>query len=176
MQDARAPVTAASKRSLTATAALLCLLSAPVLAATGLDAICDRGAEHVDQHEIDDFSIEPVDHSLTSRIASRISSEHDIGGGDEDEQEVLPVAAREQEILRRIFDEPVNSAADEPLMSSETSEEVETPIIEERSADVADTDLDDPNSGDSMMPGIRLPDTTPEETLRYRRQMFRTDI
>lgn len=172
MQDARAPVAAASKRSLTATAALLCFLSAPVLAATGLDLICDQSAGDVDQHAIDDLSIEKIEHSLTSRI----TSENDLGSGAEAEQEILPVAARQQEILRRIFDEPVTNVADEPLPNSETSEEIDAPLIEERSADVADSDLTDQESGDSLMPGIRLPSATPEETLRYRRQMFRTDI
>ena len=171
MQDARAPVTAASRRSLAATAALL-LLSAPVLAATGLDVMCDRSAGPVDQHAIDDLSIETIDRTLTSRITGG----HDLGGGDEDAQEVLPVASREQEILRRIFDEPITNAADESVLSSQTSEDTDAPRIEERSADVADTDLADQEPTDSLLPGIRLPDTTPEETLRYRRQMFRTDI
>ncbi|MDJ0908393.1 MAG: hypothetical protein QNI99_04340 [Woeseiaceae bacterium] len=167
MQDARAPETAASKGSLTATAALLLFLSAPVLAATGLDVICDENADRIDH-----LTIDTIDHPLTSRI----TGESEIGGGEEQEPELLPVAVREQEILRRIFDEPVTKVEEELPSSSDASAEVETPIIEERSADVAETDTADRDARDSLLPGIRLPDATPEETRRYRRQMFRTDI
>ena len=172
MQDAKAPVTAASRGSLTAAAALLFFLSAPVLAATGLDVICDDSAESVDVHSIDDLSIDTIDHSLTSRI----TSESDAGGGDKPEPELLPVAVREQEILRRIFDEPVTNAEDDVPNSSDVTDEVETPVTEERSADLADADATDRESRSTLLPGIRLPDATPEETRRYRRQMFRTDI
>ncbi len=172
MQDARAPAIAARRGSLSATAALLCFLSAPALAATGLDVICDQSAEHVDVHAIDDLSIDTIEHSITSRI----TSESDIGGGEEQEPEMLPVAVREQEILRRIFDEPVTNTDDDVPNSSDATDEVDTPIIEERSADVAETDAGDQDVRDSLLPGIRLPDATPEETRRYRRQMFRTDI
>ena len=170
MQDAKAPVTAATRCSITATAALL-FLSAPVLAATGLDVICDESAEHVDNHTAD-FSIETIDHSLTSRI----TGEEEFGGGEEEPVEILPTAVREQEILRRIFDEPVSNVATESSSINEDSEDADTPKIEERSADVADTDLADQEATDSLLPVIRLPDATPEETRRYRRQMFRTDI
>ena len=172
MQDAKAPVTAASRGSLTAAAALLCFLSAPVLAATGLDVICEDSADSVDVHNIDNLSIDTIDHSLTSRI----TSESDIGGGDEPEPELLPVAAREQEILRRIFDEPVTNVEEDVPNSSDASAEIETPMIEERSADVAETDATDREYRDTLLPGIRLPASTAEETQRYRRQMFRTDI
>lgn len=174
MQDAKAPVTAAMKGSITATAALLCFLSAPVSAATGLDVLCNhhRSADHVDAHGIGDLSIDTIDHSLTSRI----TGESDIGGGEEQEAELLPVAVREQEILRRIFDETVTNAEEDAPNSSDASAEVETPMIDDRSADVAETDLTDRDSGESLMPGIRLPNATAEETRRYRRQMFRTDI
>ena len=171
MQDAKAPVTAASKRSIAATAALL-LLSAPVLAATGLDVLCERSAEHVDRHALDELSLDTIDHALNSRI----TSEDELGGGDDEAQEILPAGIREQEILRRIFDEPVSNAATESASSSEAPADVNAPQIEERSADVADTDLSDQEAVDSLLPGIRLPDATPEETRRYRRQMFRTDI
>ena len=167
MQDARAPETAASKGSLTATAALLFFLSAPVLAATGLDVICDENTDRISH-----LSIDTIDHPLTSRIAA----EDEMGGGEEQEPELLPVAVREQEILRRIFDEPVTTGEEELPSSSDASAEVETPMIEERSADVAETDTTDRDVRDSLLPGIRLPDATPEETRRYRRQMFRTDI
>ncbi len=171
MQDAKAPLKAAPRGSLTA-ATLLLFLSAPVLAATGLDVICPDSADQVDAHSIDDLSIDTIDHSLTSRI----TSEEEIGGGEEAEPELLPVAVREQEILRRIFDEPIANAEDDVPNSSDASTETETPVIEDRSADVAETDVTERDARDSLLPGIRLPDATPEETRRYRRQMFRTDI
>ncbi len=171
MQDAKAPVTAASKGSLTATAALLCFLSAPVLAATGLGVICDE-TDQVDAHSIDGLNIDTIDHTLTSRI----TGEEEIGGGDEPEPELLPVAAREQEILRLIFDEPVTNVEEDVPNSSDESAEIDPPAIDDRSADVAETDVTDQEVRDSLLPGIRLPDATPEETRRYRRQMFRTDI
>ena len=172
MQDVKAPVTAPSRSTLTATAALLCFLSAPVLAAAGLDVLCDKSADHVDTHAIDHLSIDTVEHSLTNRI----TSEQPLGGAEEDVRELLPMAPREEEILRRIFDEPASEYVTESSSSSEDGDEADTPLIEERSADVADTDLIDQDAADTLLPGIRLPDATPEETRRYRRQMFRTDI
>ena len=173
MQNAKAPSAAAAKGSLTATTALLCLLSAPVLAATGLDGICDDSAEYGDTHDLGDLNIETIDSPLTSRIAS----EHELaGGGGEDEMEILPTAKREQEILRRIFDEPVPKASDDAISSADAADEIETPRIEERSADIADTDPVDSDTSNPLLPGVRLPDAAPEDMHRYRRQMFRTDI
>ena len=176
MQDARAPKIAAPRGSLTA-AALLCFLSAPVLAATGIDVICDKSAEHVDAHSIDDLNLDTIDHSaIDQSLTSRITGEGDIGGSDAEEPEMMPVAVRQQEILRRIFDEPVSNVEDDVPNSSDATTESETPLLEERSADVAETDVTDRAPRDSLLPGIRLPNATPEETQRYRRQMFRTDI
>ncbi len=162
---------AAARRSLTATAGLLCLVSAPLLAATGLDVICDQSAQHVDSHAADDLNIETVDHGLTNAITEDSDL---LGGGSDDESEILAMSAREEEILRRIFDETSTDYVED---TADGAENVKNSVIdsatEERSAGTEPAAQED---SDSAMPAIRLPDSTPEAMLRYRRQMFRTDI
>ncbi len=170
MQDARAPNRAATKGSLTATAGLLCLLSAPLLAATGVDIICDQSARHVDSHAVDDLNIETVDHGITNAI----TADSDLsGGGSDEEAEVLALSAREEEILRRIFDETVADFGDN---SADSDDDIDTTSVEEQSDDITDTEPAVQEDSDTDLPAIRLPDSTAEGMLRYRRQMFRTDI
>lgn len=169
MHETRAPATAARKGRLIATIALLCFVSAPASASTQIDADNSSRADHVDRRAIDQLSIDAIELSLSSRVTSGDAS-------DEPEPELLPIAVREQEILRRIFDEPLSDTETEIPNSSDLSDDIRPPVIDDRSADVVETDANNQETRSDLLPAIRLPEATPEETRRYRRQMFRTDI
>ena len=159
-----------------ATALLLAFCCAPVLAATSLP--CDEAADRPRSLEVraldmadPDLTISVTDHGITTTIVVQPA-------GDEirKPQRIVDrsIAPRANTILRQIFDESYSaSELDElrPASAPEAKSIAELTMPDDRAEPAAD-------GSDSELPSLDadLPGVSEDETLRYRRQMFRTDI
>ena len=142
----------------------------PALAATGTN--CDQGAESPPLPEpgTGALSFEVVEHTVSSHDApGRLSVDGSAEpGGSSLEPEQGP--PRVETLLRRIFDETRLRA---PALTES----------EERIAPMAIDKLDSANSTSAESgevqdaePGPHLPGVSRDELLRFKRQMYRTDI
>lgn len=138
--------------------ALLLAFAAPAFASSGIDSLCTHRAEQhaaVDDHEL---MLEVVDHGPVETLSEAPPAEPP-----------LPGRPSESTILRRIFDETPASSDDEVAATEDAIESL--PRISEPAADASETDAED-----ALTPVLRLPDASDDVMLRYRREMFRTDI
>lgn len=142
-----------------ASLALLLALVAPALASSGIDSLCTHRAEQhatTDDHEL---MLEVVDHGPVETLSEAAPVEPPVPG-----------RITESTILRRIFDEAPPASSEPEADSGEDGLET-LPPISEPSADASETE-----AADGLVPVLRLPDASDEDMLRYRREMFRTDI
>jgi hypothetical protein len=176
LQETTSAVKSARPAGALAAAMLLALYCAPVLAASGID--CDRATDRPKTLEIaapdltdPDLTITVTDHSMTSEA---LDDTVNIDVTAPSLALAPEMAPRADMILRRIFDESYSSAELdelEPASATDAKSIAELalpPNSGQGSTDTSDSELP---SLDADLPGI-----SEDETLRYRRQMFRTDI
>ncbi len=159
-----------------AAALLLSFYCAPLLAATSLP--CDKAAKQPDTLEVrklditnPDLTIAVTDHGLSpSVVIESIASEQRLAR----RFSTPAIAPRANAILKQIFDESYSAAELDELQPATASdaksiaELAPPPAPAEPAAESDDAELP---ALDADLPGV-----SEEETLRYRRQMFRTDI
>ena len=149
-------------------AAALLLCSAPALAATGNQGLCKK------------LTLETVDLAASGLDpSSRIDSDtlEAAGSGSA----ANPLTPKAETILREIFDEAVaeDQETDEPAAITSPNAapiaELTAPVIREQTRDI---DASDAAEADAESESIdaRVPGLSDEQLLRYRRQMYRTDI
>ncbi|MDJ0940635.1 MAG: hypothetical protein QNJ00_12820 [Woeseiaceae bacterium] len=151
---------------------LLSLCCAPVSAASGVDVLCDR-SDPLASLDIQpgQLAIDIVDHGAAPALPN-VLIETESEGGEPPETDARSLAPRADTILRRIFDESyAESELDDlkPAMTPDAKSIVELTVpIDEEAADAESVEAP---ALDAELPGV-----PEEELLRYRRQMFRTDI
>lgn len=153
---------------------VLAAITSPALAATGADTRCDQAVESpaLPDATAGTLSIEVVEHTASGRVTPgqlSVDGSTDDGGAG---LEPNPGPPRVEVLLRRIFDEtrlrepgqaePEPDARMAPL-AIDKSEPAEVPVSESPDAD------DDPAE-----PGD--PDWSQDDLIRFKRQMYRTDI
>ena len=147
----------------------------PALAATGADTRCDQSvdsAQMPDAHN-NNLTLEVVDHMATDSLAAgqlSIDSALEDGGSAAPSTDDPP---RVEALLRKIFDET-------QLYTPEVSSPED---VDERSAPLAVNKTD---NGEEQTPSgsrdvaneiaPRLPGVSGDELLRFKQQMYRTDI
>ena len=150
---------------------LLSVCCAPLLAATGVD--CDQAAALPDSIDISkpDLSVTTVaEHTVTSPMSEPRDGEQ----LRRPSASTVSLAPRAETILRRIFDESYSSTdLDQLAPASATGAK----SIAELTAPAEATESSNEEK-DAELPALDadLPGMSEDETLRYRRQMFRTDI
>lgn len=151
-----------------ATVLVLGAWACPSLAATGSDARCDQSLDQPPMSPADsgDLAIQVIDHgtaTATDDLAVEETGADPAGGSKGPRVEVM---------LRRIFDE---ARARQPgLPQLEFAEDRNAPLA----VDQADG-IEEPAAVLEAEPAesaTELPGFSADELLRYRRQMFRTDI
>ena len=153
----------------TAAALLLGLFCAPALASSGFSTMCEK------------LHLETVDLATSSTIdpTSRIDSESTDAA--DTQPAIIALTPNAETILREIFDEtiPEGQVANDPAPVTSPKAapiaELTAPAVQEQRRDIeakeeADADRD-VQSIDTRVPGL-----SDDELLRYRRQMYRTDI
>ena len=151
---------------------LLSLCCAPVSAATGVDVLCDRASNPLESLDIQpgQLAIDVVDHGVAPALPKALI-ETESEGGEPPESDAR-FAPRADTILRRIFDESyAESELDDlkPAMTPDAKSIVELTVP-------ADEEASDAEGIEAPALDAELPGVPEEELLRYRRQMFRTDI
>lgn len=176
MTRRKAPANAAITRSLGALFIFALGASvSPALAATGADASCDQSAESppLPEPTTDALSLEVVEHAVSDHdVPGRMSVDGsaEAGGSGLDSSSEPP---RVETLLRRIFDE--TQIRTPGLPESEDVKERNAPMATDNpeSADSASAEFGD---AQDAAPGPRLPGISSDELLRFKRQMYRTDI
>jgi hypothetical protein len=145
----------------------------PALAATGTN--CDQAAESLPLPE-------PGTDALTFEVVEYTVSDHDapgrlsVDGSDESGGSGLetdPGPPRVETLLRRIFDETQLRAPD--LAEADEPEERHAPMVIDKPESVNSSSAA-PDQAESAVPGPHLPGVSHDEFLRFKRQMYRTDI
>ena len=147
-------------------------------AASSTDIICDQTSRHPVSLDIpvNELTVNTVDHGAANTISSSESALE-----NSDDQIDPAVTPRVAAVLRQIFDE---SLARQPL-----KDRLHTPTIDNLQDLVESVPLQEDAEGsvrssgkitvaDSSAPDINahLPGVEEEQTIRYRREMYRTDI
>lgn len=147
----------------------------PALAATSADTRCDQSAESPALPDVHpgNLTLEVVDHGTSESVApGRISVESAIepGGSSTPSVDDRP---RVETLLRRIFDEPQLRAPEAP--ETEDLDERNAPFVVEKPDKVEKPAaiVPEEEAGD-VAP--RLPGVSSDEALRFKQQMYRTDI
>ena len=156
---------------------LLALGSAmsPALAATGADARCDQSVDSPQMSDVRDskLTLEVVDHGVTKSVAPgqlSIDSAIEDGGATIHSADDPP---RVETLLRRIFDEPQLRAPEGT--PAEEADERSAPFAVDKSENGEDKTPAGPrNEANDAAP--RLPGVSGDELLRFKQQMYRTDI
>lgn len=147
----------------------------PALAATGADTRCDQSAESPALPDVHpgNLTLEVVDHPVAEPVApGRISVDSAIepGGSSTPSADDRP---RVETLLRRIFDEPQLRAPELP--STEEADERGAPFVVEKPAKAEKPAATGPeDAARDVAP--RMPGVSGDETLRFKHQMYRTDI
>ena len=160
-----------------AAALLLSFFCAPLLAANSLP--CDKAADRprsLEVRDLDmsapDLTISVTDHGIITTTVVVQPSNDEVQGAQRITRPFIAPGANT--ILRQIFDESYSaSELDElqPASALDAKSIAELTMPGNASKPAADGNEADLPSLDADLPGI-----SEDETLRYRRQMFRTDI
>ena len=140
--------------------------SSSALAATAVETRCDQSVRSVDMPDdrSPDLNIEIVDHG-PARSSGTI---------EEDSSQVEATARPKVEVLlRRIFDEPQLRPVD--ASESEKVEEMAAPLAVDQVETVEEA-AKKANSDDAGKTSADLPGVSADDLLRFKRQMYRTDI
>jgi hypothetical protein len=140
-----------------------------------MDARCDRSAESPSLPEASEgtLSIEVVDHTAAGHdVPGRLSidgSKEDGGTGLEPD----PGTPRVETLLRRIFDD--TQLRTPALSESAETDERSAPLAidESESADAPVSESTDPENGAAE---TVVPSVSRDDLVRFKRQMYRTDI
>lgn len=150
-------------------------VTSPALAATGADTRCDQSVASPQMTDVrsSNLTVEVVDHGATESVTPGQLS---IDSAIEDGGTTIPSVddrPRVETLLRRIFDEP----------QLRTPEIAPAEEVDERSAPFA---VDKSDNGEEKTPtgsgddasdiAPRLPGVSGDELLRFKQQMYRTDI
>lgn len=148
---------------------LLGLSCAPALASSGYTSICEK------------LSIETVDLATSSTIDPGVRIETESLEVADSRPVANPLTPKAETILRQIFDEAVaddqETIEPTPVTSPNAAPiaELTAPVIREQRRDIESSDTAS-GEADSVPVDARVPGLSDEELLRYRRQMYRTDI
>lgn len=146
-------------------------------AASSTDIICDQTSRHSVSLDIpvNELTVNTVDHGAANTIST---DESLLDSRDQIDPSVTPRVAA---VLRQIFDE---SLAQRPLKDRLNSPAIESlqdlveslPVRDE--PETAAPAAGDMAEADSSAPDVnaRLPGVEDEQSIRYRREMYRTDI
>ncbi len=160
---------------------MLVVCCAPALAATGLDVLCDRSSDQPVSLvvSVEELTINVVDHGSANSMAA----------GESAATEILPPSAVSvnpsvETILRQIFDEsaPAGQESAEATAAGAANAvslaELTAPTASDKSVELAGADdTGDVNSEESSsVVNTQLQGVPDDQILRYRRQMYRTDI
>jgi hypothetical protein len=145
--------------------------TSPALAATSADSRCDQSAESPALPDVrpGDLSLEVVDHSVTPGQTS-VDSAIEPGGSSNAPANERP---RVETLLRRIFDEPQLRAPEVPETEEADTRSAPFAVDKPENAEKPTTTV--PGDKDSE-PSPHLPGVSSDDVLRFKRQMYRTDI
>jgi hypothetical protein len=147
----------------------------PALAATGADTRCDQSVDSQQMPDVrnSNLTLEVVDHGPTESVTpGRLS----IDSAVEDGGNAIPSVddrPRVETLLRRIFDEPQLRTRE--LAPAEEADERSAPFAVDKSENAEEKASTAPGDDASDM-APRLPGVSGDELLRFKRQMYRTDI
>jgi len=149
--------------------------TSPALAATSADTRCDQSAESPALPDVHPgrLTLEVVDHDASESAApGRISVDSAIEHGGSSDTSVND-PPRVETLLRRIFDEPQLRAPEVP--TTDDSDERSVPFVVEKPDKVEKPAATGPEAeaGDAAP---RLPGVSSDDALRFKQQMYRTDI
>ena len=148
---------------------LLGLSCAPALASSGYTDICEK------------LTLETVDLATSSTIDPSARIETETLEAIDATPVANPLTPKAETILRQIFDEAVADDQEtiEPTAVKSPNAapiaELTAPVIREQRRDI-ESNKKEPNDADANPVDARVPGLSDEELLRYRRQMYRTDI
>ena len=170
----QAPRRKAVQRLLSATLALV--LSAwvyPLLAATGTDVRSDQLMDAPPTFLSADrkFPIQTIDHGAASAAGGKSLPLDESAAEAATQTTEQPTGPQFEIMLRRIFDETQTS---QPKLQQQEDDDFNAPLAVDKSETLEDTPgvLEaDPADAAAQFHGFR-----DDEILRYRRQMYRTDI
>ena len=155
--------------ALVAAGLLLGLSCAPALASSGYSSLCEK------------LTIETVDLATSSTIDPAVRIETDSLEAAESRPAANPLTPKAETILRQIFDETPDADQETTEASAVTSPnaapivELAAPVRQEQTQSIESSDLGttevQTDSIDAEIPGV-----SDDDLLRYRRQMYRTDI
>lgn len=171
MQEATKAVKRTGTAGSIAAAMLLTAYCAPLLAATGID--CDRTDALSDPMDLaqPELIVSVTEHGATSPM----SEPREEDRLRRPSASTLSLAPQAETILRRIFDESYSATElDELEPASATGAKSIAELTD--STDTVDSAGDDSDDSDVPPLDADLPGMSDDETIRYRRQMFRTDI
>ena len=147
----------------------------PALAATGADTRCDQSVDSPQMPDVrnSNLTIEVVDHGATESVAPgqlSIDRAREDGGTATPSVDDRP---RVETLLRRIFDEPQLRTPE--LAPAEEAEERSAPFAVDKSENGEEKASTAPGD-DASDVAPRLPGVSGDELLRFKQQMYRTDI
>ena len=168
---------ALKKTGSTGTLAALLLLSgycAPLLASSAIP--CPESSARHDPLDLTrpDLSVAVAEHVAEHKGSAPMTEPDEEDRLRRPSAATLSIAPRAETILRRIFDESYSSSeleALKPASSTDAKSIAELTAPAEPAQSGNETEESELPSLDADLPGI-----SKDETLRYRRQMFRTDI
>ena len=170
MQEATKAVRRAGTTGSIAAALLLSAYCAPLLAASNVD--CDKAGALPDSIHIahPELNISVAEHGATAPM----SEPREVDRMRRPSASTVSIAPQAETILRRIFDESYAATELdelEPASATGAKSIAELTDPEELAEPASETEEAEHPTLDADLPGI-----SEDETLRYRRQMFRTDI
>jgi hypothetical protein len=166
---------------------LLALACAQSYAATS-EVICDRALRHDVSLEVPTtaLTVDVVDHGTSDSILDENANRENAETFRDTSGFAVPGSQRDAIILKRIFNEvePTEERADDANVSENrirfrrTQRDDVTADLNNSDIESADDTSDPAREAESSVPDINahLPGVSLDETLRYRREMYRTDI
>ena len=160
-------------------ALLLLALSAsmsPALAATGADTRCDQSVDSPQMPDVrnSNLTLEVVDHAVPNSAApGQVSVDSAIEDGGSKVPSAINDPPRVETLLRRIFNEPQLRAPEAP--PAEEADERSAPFAVDKSENGEETKSTvTGDEASDVAPG--LPGVSGDELVRFKQQMYRTDI
>ena len=147
----------------------------PALAATGADTRCDQSVDSPQMTDVrsSNLTLEVVDHGATESVTPgqlSIDSAVEDGGATIPSVDDRP---RVETLLRRIFDEPQLRTRE--IAPAEEVDERSAPFAVDKS-DNGEEKTSTTSGDDANDIAPRLPGADGDELLRFKQQMYRTDI
>ena len=149
--------------------------TSPALAATSADTRCDQSAKSPALADVPraNLTLEVVDHGVSESVVpgqTSVDSAIEPGGSSTPSTDERP---RVETLLRRIFDEPQLRTPEIPETAE--SDERSAPFVVDKPEKVEKPAASVPDAETSDV-APRLPGVSSDELLRFKQQMYRTDI